>query len=103
MDALLIILIIAVFLGLPLLQIRKQNKRVREIRAFQATLAVGDEVKTSSGIHGVVSAVHEATVELDIAPGVTTTWDKLAILEKVNDPQPEVLEPGTDTENGNPS
>ena len=34
-EIILIVLVLVVFVGLPLIQIRKQNKRVQEIRQFQ--------------------------------------------------------------------
>lgn len=37
MNSLILILIVVVFIALPLLQIRKQNQRMKQIREFQAS------------------------------------------------------------------
>lgn len=84
MDFIILIPLLLIFLGIPLLQIRKQNKRLKEIREFQASLQVGDLVRTSSGVHAEVISVSDLTVVLEIAPGVQVTWDKAAVLEKLN-------------------
>ncbi|WP_298076058.1 preprotein translocase subunit YajC [uncultured Corynebacterium sp.] len=87
-DIILIVLVLLVFVGLPLIQIRKQNKRVQEIRQFQDQLGPGMVVKTTSGIHGRVVHVGDTTIDLEIAQGVVTTWEKVSILETVDSVEP---------------
>ncbi|MBC6795735.1 preprotein translocase subunit YajC [Corynebacterium macclintockiae] len=89
-DIILIVLVLLVFVGLPLIQIRKQNKRVQQIRDFQDRLGPGMVVKTTSGLHGRVTHVGETTVDLEVAKGVVTTWEKVSILETV-----DAVEPGS--------
>jgi preprotein translocase subunit YajC len=61
----------------------------RQKRAMQATIDLhdslrpGDRVHTTSGLEAVVTAITEDTVDLEIAPGVVTTWMKLAIRDKM--------------------
>jgi preprotein translocase subunit YajC len=61
----------------------------RQKRAMQATIDLhdslepGDRVHTTSGLEAVVTAIAEDTVDLEIAPGVVTTWMKLAIRDKM--------------------
>ena len=45
----------------------------------------GDRVYTTSGMQATVAALTEDTVDLEIAPGVVTTWMKLAIRDKIAD------------------
>jgi preprotein translocase subunit YajC len=65
----------------------------RQKRAMQATidlhesLSIGDRVHTTSGLEATISHIADDTVDLEIAPGVVTTWMKLAIRDRV---EPEV-------------
>ncbi|HZC89228.1 MAG TPA: preprotein translocase subunit YajC [Mycobacterium sp.] len=67
----------------------------RQKRAMQATidlhesLRVGDRVHTTSGLQGTITRITDDNVELEIAPGVLTTWMKLAIRDRV---EPEILD-----------
>lgn len=63
-----------------LLLMRRQQKRVTEIKAVQAALVPGDRVVTTSGVHGVVREVRETEVTLELAPGIVTTWERMAVL-----------------------
>lgn len=87
-EIILIVLVLLVFVGLPLVQIRKQNKRIQQIRQFQDQLGPGMVVKTTSGLHGRVVHVGDTTVDLEIATGVVTTWEKVSILETVDSVEP---------------
>lgn len=80
----LILVLMLVFLGIPFLQIRKQNQRLREIREFQDRLAVGMMIKTSSGVFATITGLDEQTVELDLGSGLVTTWDKAVVMEAVD-------------------
>ena len=71
----------------------------RQKRAMQATidlhesLRIGDQVQTTSGLHGTIKRITDDTVDLEIAPGVLTTWVKLAIRDRI---EPEILDSGAD-------
>ncbi|MEB3022582.1 preprotein translocase subunit YajC [[Mycobacterium] crassicus] len=61
----------------------------RQKRAMQATidlhesLQVGDRVHTTSGMQATITGITDDTVDLEIAPGVVTTWMKLAVRDKI--------------------
>lgn len=61
----------------------------RQKRAMQATIDLhdslqpGDLVHTTSGMQATVVAFTDDTVDLEIAPGVVTTWMKLAIRDRI--------------------
>ena len=38
---------------------------------------------TTSGLHGTITAVADDTIELEIAPGLRTTWVRAAVREVV--------------------
>ena len=71
----------------------------RQKRAMQATidlhesLRIGDRVQTTSGLHGTISRITDDTVDLEIAPGVVTTWVKMAVASRV---EPEIEDSGAD-------
>ena len=61
----------------------------RQRRAMQATIDLheslqpGDRVHTTSGMQATVVAIADDTVDLEIAPGVVTTWMKMAIRDRI--------------------
>ncbi|WP_118914782.1 preprotein translocase subunit YajC [Mycobacterium shigaense] len=61
----------------------------RQKRAMQATIDLhdslrrGDRVHTTSGLQATVVSFTDETVDLEIAPGVVTTWMKLAIRDRI--------------------
>ncbi len=67
----------------------------RQKRAMQATidlhesLTTGDRVQTTSGLHGTITLITDDTVDLEIAPGVVTTWVKMAIASRVEPVVPD--------------
>jgi preprotein translocase subunit YajC len=69
----------------------------RQKRAMQATidlhesLRIGDQVQTTSGLHGTIKRITDDTVDLEIATGVVTTWAKLAVRDRI---EPEILDSG---------
>lgn len=89
MEFVILILIVVVFLGLPVMSMRKQSKQINEIKSFQATLEPGMIVQMTSGIHARIADVGETTVDVELAPGVTTTWDRSAVLKLVEPLEPE--------------
>lgn len=62
----------------------------RQKRAMQATidlhesLRVGDRVHTTSGLQALITGITDDTVDLEISPGVVTTWMKLAIRDRID-------------------
>jgi preprotein translocase subunit YajC len=74
-------------LVLPLLLyfllIRPQRRRVKEQQALLNTIEEGDEVLTSAGILGFVTAIEGDIVWLEIAEGVDIRISRGAITRKV--------------------
>jgi preprotein translocase subunit YajC len=63
---------------------RRQRRAVQQQQELQSSLAVGDRVMTTSGLYGtIIDTSDEATIDLEIAPGVETTWLRAAVREKV--------------------
>ncbi len=62
---------------------RRQKKAMQATIDLQNSLQVGDRVRTTSGLYGEIKAITDDDIELEIAPGVVTTWMKLAIRDRV--------------------
>ena len=73
-----IIMMVAIFAIMWFFMIRPQQKKQKEIRAFQNALSAGDSVVTGGGIYGTVKHIDMTTnkVEIEIARGVVITVDK---------------------------
>ena len=63
---------------------RRQRRAVQQQQQLQNSLAIGDRVMTTSGLYGTIIASDDTTVDLEIAPGVETTWLRAAVREKVS-------------------
>ena len=60
-------LMLAIFYLLVLMPMRKRQKKIDE---FRSAIKVGDKVITTGGIHGQVTKVSDAVVQLQIAANV---------------------------------
>ena len=91
MDLLFPVLILLLFVPL-LLSFRKQRRQFAEMQQLQSSLTVGDRVLTTSGMHATIIATDDDTIDLEIAPGVVTTWVRQAVRERIqeHDTEPDV-------------
>lgn len=97
MEYLFPLLIILLFIPI-FLSGRKQKAAAAQMQELQKALTEGDVVMTTSGLRGtVVDASYEDTIDIEIAPGVITTWIRQAVREKVN-PQAEQTDEGPEHE-----
>lgn len=109
MELLLPVLIVVLF-GLMIMQMFRQRKTVKEVQQLQNDLQPGDLVMTTAGLHGKIVRTDESTLELEIAPGVVSTWDRRVIRERLTthassgaqdlstEETPETLDGSTDTD-----
>ncbi|GAA2345892.1 preprotein translocase subunit YajC [Saccharopolyspora halophila] len=95
----LILPLLIVLLAVPLfLQARKQKRAMAEQQKLQNSIEVGDRVMTTSGVFGTVVATGDDTLDLELAPGLTTTWVRQAVREKVNTEEAAQAESTEDAE-----
>jgi preprotein translocase subunit YajC len=78
------------FLVLWAIVILPQQRRMRAHRALVSVLKEGDEVMTTSGILGTITAMDDEVLHLEIAPGVRLRIVRAAIARRMNEPEPEV-------------
>ena len=62
---------------------RNKKKMAVKAQELQSAIVPGTRVMTTSGMHATVTAVADDTIELEIAPGVYTTWIRAAVREVV--------------------
>jgi preprotein translocase subunit YajC len=71
-----------------------QQRRVKEHKSYVASVQVGDDVVTTSGLFGTVTALDAEQARLRIAPDVEVTMARMAIARPQSaivpaDPTPE--------------
>ncbi len=71
------------------LLIRPQQKRQKAQAQLIASVKIGDKVITSSGIHGLVANVKDATVIVKVADNVKIEFDKAAVATVIKPTTPE--------------
>ncbi|BBY84137.1 preprotein translocase subunit YajC [Mycolicibacterium pulveris] len=64
---------------------RRQKKAMQATIDLHNSLQVGDRIHTTSGLEGTIVTITDDDVELEIAPGVVTTWMKLAVRDRIED------------------
>ncbi|MGH3560080.1 MAG: preprotein translocase subunit YajC [Mycobacterium sp.] len=72
---------------------RRQRRAMRATIDLHESLEIGDRVRTTSGMQATVTGITDDTVDLEIAPGVVTTWMKLAVRDRI---EPEILDSAAD-------
>ena len=76
---------------------RRQKKAMQATVDLHNSLKIGDRVHTTSGLQGTITGIGDDNVDLEIAPGVVTTWMKLAVRDRIVDDVDDVDEDeGTD-------
>lgn len=78
-----LVILMVLPIALYFLMIRPQKRRQKEQRELQDQIAVGDEVMTTSGIYGFVTAVEEKLVWLEIDDDVQIRIVRAAIQNKI--------------------
>ncbi len=84
-STLLIPVLLIVLVGFMFFGTRKQKRAVQQQQDMQKALSYGDRVMTTSGLYATVVETSDDTIDLEIAPGFTTTWLRAAVREKVAD------------------
>lgn len=83
-----------------LLILRPARNRQRQVAELQASLVVGQDVMTTSGLHGQIVELHDTDVVLEVAPGVRTRWARAAVASIAPDAAPAAEEQNAPVETG---
>jgi preprotein translocase subunit YajC len=84
-SSLLLPLIIVLFAVPLFMGTRKQKRAQQQQQQMQNSLSYGDRVMTTSGLFGTVVTTTDDSIDIEIAPGVVTSWLRAAVREKVAD------------------
>ncbi|WP_454789854.1 preprotein translocase subunit YajC [Mycolicibacterium lutetiense] len=76
---------------------RRQKKAMQATIDLHESLQIGDRVHTTSGLLATITGITDDNVDLEIAPGVVTTWMKLAVRDRIE----EDTEDGPDADEAN--
>ena len=96
LAALLPFVLIAV--AMYFLLIRPQRRRMQEQRAMASAIEEGDEVMTTAGVYGFVTAIEDDVIWLEIAEGVDIRIARAAVSRRVTPadaPPPDAPAAGT--------
>jgi preprotein translocase subunit YajC len=77
------------FIVLWAIVILPQQRRMRAHQALVNVLEEGDEVMTTSGILGTITAIDDEVLHLEVAPGIRLRIVRAAIARRMNEPEPE--------------
>ena len=70
--------------------VRPQRRQLAARRALIQAVEVGDEIITAGGIYGVVRAIEDDTLRVEIAPGVEMTLAREAVARRREEPEDTV-------------
>ena len=66
--------------------VRPQRRQLAARRALIQAVEVGDEIITAGGIYGVVRAIEDDTLRVEIAPGIEMTLAREAVARRREEP-----------------
>ncbi|KAA0112010.1 preprotein translocase subunit YajC [Mycolicibacterium sp. P1-5] len=85
MDLLVFLPLIVIMGAFMYFASRRQRKAMQATIDLHESLTIGDRVHTTSGLQATITGMTDDTVDLEIAPGIVTTWMKLAIRDRIED------------------
>ncbi len=83
MDLAIMLPLLIAFGALIFFNSRRQKKAMQKTINLHDSLTIGDQVHTTSGLKASITGINDDYVDLEIAPGVITTWMKLAIRDRI--------------------
>ena len=98
-DLVLFLPFLALF-GVIIYMQTRQRKKIQARQAdLQAALSVGAPIMLTCGLYGDVAGLDDATVDVEIAPGVVSRFARAAVLEvRTEDRAPDIADSDTDSE-----
>lgn len=72
--------IILIFVVMYMLLIRPQQKKTKEHQELIKRLKAGDKVITAGGIHGVITAVQDRTIVVQVSDNVRIEFSRSSIV-----------------------
>ncbi len=75
------IMMILMFVIMYFVLIRPQRLRQKQLEARIAKIKIGDKIRTTAGIHGLVTNVKERTIMVKVDNNVKIEFDKPAVAD----------------------
>lgn len=84
MESLFFPLILALLAVFMFLSMRKQKKRMAETQEMQNSVQTGTRIQLTSGLYGtVIDATSSEFIDVEIATGLVTRWNRLAVMRVI--------------------
>lgn len=80
-----------------------QRRRQKAVQGLQASLSVGDEITTTSGFLGRITALDDRIATVEVSPGVNVRLDRRAIAGPAPTSPPSDTSASSISETGTPS
>lgn len=92
MPTYLLPVLLVLLVGFMFFSTRKQKRTMQQQQDMQKSLSFGDRVMTTSGLYGTVVSTSDDTIDIELSPGVVTTWLRQAVREKVMESVSETVD-----------
>ncbi|MGV9671101.1 preprotein translocase subunit YajC [Gordonia sp. NPDC003504] len=94
-ESLFLPLLLVLMVGFMVFSMRKQKKRAAEMQDMQNSVQTGTRIQLSSGLFGtVIDATSSDYVDVEIATGLVTRWNRLAVMRVVPTDEAAATYPG---------
>ncbi|MFT6203488.1 MAG: preprotein translocase subunit YajC [Spirosomataceae bacterium] len=77
-----IFLMVGMFVVMYFFMIRPQQKKQKDQKKMVDALQTGDEVVTTSGMHGKIASLTDETITISAGGGARLTFDKASVSRK---------------------
>ncbi|RPA66138.1 preprotein translocase subunit YajC [Gordonia oryzae] len=95
MESLFLPLLLVLMVGFMYFSVRKQKKRAAEAQEMQNSVQTGTRIQLSSGLFGtVIDATSSEYVDVEIATGLVTRWNRLAVMRVIPTDEAAATYPG---------
>jgi preprotein translocase subunit YajC len=84
------LILIVLFGAAWLVFVLPARRRKMSHASMQDSIAIGDEIITAGGLHGIVRGIEDDTVKVEIATGVVATLDRRAVAAVAREVEVEV-------------
>ena len=84
MSIVILVVLFIVLMAPLVIQSRKQKAQYQAMKTMQDNLAIGNRIRTAAGLEATIVGLDEETMDLEIAPGVVTTWVRIAAIENLS-------------------
>ena len=82
-DAAPLLMLLGALVLFWLLIVRPARGQQRRMAELQESLKVGDRVVIGAGIFGTITALHDATIDLEVAPGTVISVARQVVVRTV--------------------